>query len=379
MKKILYIVSSLRRCGPTNQLYNLIKYLDRSQFEPYLITLSPEPALKDSKWTDFENLGVRLYPLNLSRFKGFFCAKKKIFLLINEIKPDIIHTQGIRGDIISSELLINIPKINTIRNFPQQDYIMTYGRLLGCLMCLVYIRCLKKMSLCVGVSDAAAENLRQYYHLSNVAAIKNGVDTDCYYPLASGEKKTLREKLGLPAGGRICISSGHLSERKDPLFLIKAWKKNIGKENNYYLVLVGGGKLLEKCRQECGGNKNIHIIGHVNNVKEYLQAGDYFISVSRSEGFPNAVLESMACGLPVILSDIRPHEEMMALAPNAGACYKLGNEDHFNQMLKKIFNMNRDVMSNTALAVIREKFSARIMSRAYQQTYYSLCSSGGLF
>ena len=43
MKKILYIVSTLERCGPTNQLSYIIKYLDKSKFEPMVLTLSPEP------------------------------------------------------------------------------------------------------------------------------------------------------------------------------------------------------------------------------------------------------------------------------------------------------------------------------------------------
>jgi len=45
MKKILYLVSSLKKSGPTNQLSYIIKYLDRTKFSPTILTLSSEPKI----------------------------------------------------------------------------------------------------------------------------------------------------------------------------------------------------------------------------------------------------------------------------------------------------------------------------------------------
>src|SRR5690606_9558118 len=102
MKTILYIVSTLKRSGPTNQLFNIIIYLDRSVFEPVLITLSPEP--EDSRWQDYQSLGVQMHSLNLSRLGGLFFAKSNLEKLIKKIQPDLIHTQGIRADFLISKL-----------------------------------------------------------------------------------------------------------------------------------------------------------------------------------------------------------------------------------------------------------------------------------
>jgi hypothetical protein len=93
IRKVLYIVSTLRRCSPILQLFNLIKYLDRSKFEPHLITLSPEP--QDSRWADFQRLGVHLNALGFSRLKGVFLAKRRLEQKIEQIKPHIIHTNGV--------------------------------------------------------------------------------------------------------------------------------------------------------------------------------------------------------------------------------------------------------------------------------------------
>jgi len=367
MKRILYILSTLKRCSPVNQLYNVIKYLNREEFEPYLITLSPEPS--DSRWTDYESIGVHLYSLKLSRFQGFLRAVKQVQVLLAEIKPDIIHTQGIRGDIISSKLHIGVPKMATIHNLPQFDYPMTYGYIKGNLMRIRHINALKKISLCIGVSEAVTDNLINKNNVKKVLSIQNGVDTNLCFTSNDNEKKLLRDKLNLRITGNIFISSGHLTDLKDPLFLINIWNKKFNSNDNNHLIFIGAGNLLEKCRKKACNNKNIHIIGQVNDVVDYLRCSNYFISVSQAEGLPIAVLEAMACGLPVLLSDIEAHKEILALAFGAGYCYKLGNEVDFLYFLDKAINADKVIMSNASQEAVKNYFNAQKMSEKYQGAY----------
>jgi glycosyltransferase involved in cell wall biosynthesis len=374
MKKILYIVSTLMRAGPTNQLYNIIKYLDRNEFDPYLITLSLEH--EDSRWADYEALGVHLYSLDLSRLQGFLHARKRIQSLLFEIKPDVIHTQGIRGDTISSKLKTKIPKIATVRNLPQFDYIIRYGRIIGKMMCMRHINALRRISICIGVSEAVTDNLKNKYKIREALTIQNGVDTDVYFQANDTEKKRLREKLNLPIAGRILIGSGGVhSDRKDPLFLINVFGKTLSHQDELHLVLLGTGNLQERCRQEGSNNKNIHIIERVNNFVDYLKGSDYYVSSSRAEGLPNAVLEAMACGLPVLLSDIEPHKEIMALAHGAGFCYELGNEANFLFLLDKMMDEDNTVMGRVSLETVKKHFSAQKTSNMYQNIYLKLSSS----
>ena len=77
MKKILYIVSSLKKSGPTNQLSYIIKYLDKSKFSPTVLTLSAEPD--DSMMEYFQNeLDVKIDSLKLSRVQGILKGVSKI-------------------------------------------------------------------------------------------------------------------------------------------------------------------------------------------------------------------------------------------------------------------------------------------------------------
>ncbi len=370
MKKILYIVSTLKRSGPTSQLYNIIKGLDRDIFDPYLITLSPES--NDSRWQDYKDLGVNLHTLSLSRIAGLFFAKSKLIKLLDIIQPHLIHTQGIRSDVLTANIARLVPHISTIRNFPKVDYEMTYGKIQGSLMVSQHVRAIRKVSQCVGVSTAVSENLEKQHGVSNVSTIRNGVDSDIFFPCDKNVKEKIRSELRLPHEKKIWISSGHLSDRKDPLAVLRAFIDVYGNNAENIFVLIGGGGLEEQCRNWQVTHKNILVRGRVNNVASYLRASDYYVSAAKSEGMPNALLEGLSCGLPVILSNIGPHKEIIALSPDCGLLYKLGSNSDMIDAFVKIGNENASQMSKAALRLVECELSAESMSKKYQSIYSNL-------
>jgi len=367
MFKILYIVSTLRRCSPTQQLFNLIKYLDRIKFEPHLITLSPEP--QDSRLADFQRLGVHLNTLDLSRLKGVFLAKHRLKQKIEQIAPHIIHTQGIRADILSYELNTEMSKVCTVHNFPQDDYKMTYGKFISRVMVRTHIRAMKRIDICIGVSNSVSENLKNVFGVNNTTFIQNGVDTEYFYPVDTKTKNDMRIKLGLPIGKTIWISAGHLSELKDPIFLIRGWKELFAKSSDNVLVFIGNGPLSGKCVEESGSCENIIIKGRVTNVAEYLQSADYFISSSKAEGLPYAVVEAMACGLPAVLSDIGPHREIYEIDRSMGKLFELGSAGSLTFAIDSVNKKDYLFIKESALKIIADHLNAKVMSEKYQRVY----------
>ncbi len=85
MKKILYLVSTLQKVGPVNQLSYIIKYLDKTKFEPIILTLSPEPQ-KSMKEYFLNELDIRVETIGLSKIKGLFFSLNKIENFILEKK-----------------------------------------------------------------------------------------------------------------------------------------------------------------------------------------------------------------------------------------------------------------------------------------------------
>ncbi|MGC3874649.1 glycosyltransferase [Halomonas sp. GXIMD04776] len=372
MNKILYVASTLKRCGPTSQLYNIVKNLDRSCFDPIVVTLSPEPA--DSYWNDFKKLGIEVESLNLSRFKGTLFLKNNLQSMVKRIRPQVLHTQGIRADVLSSKMDYSLPKVATIRNFIQLDYPMTYGRSLGYLMAKQHIKALEKVDLCVGVSNAVVQNIRENTTIKNLAVIRNGVDQDLYHSRMSCEKNLFKKKLGFYGTENIWICSGHISSRKNPLELINAWKASeMGKKNT--LVFLGSGELERECLDLISDCNSIQMAGRVRNVSDYLKAADYYVSSSKAEGMPNAVLEAMACGLPVLLSDIEPHQEILSLNHKIGVGYKLGSQNNLVKALHEMAIRNRNEMSMASLETVDNFLSAKAMSSQYQERYFEVVES----
>lgn len=368
MRKILFVTSTFEKGGLTNVVYDLTESIDKSLFDVFVLTLSPEP--ERSRLTDFEEIqDIKILSLGLSRISGMFNGRSKTQKLIDEMKPDIIHSHGIRADVIVSKLKTNALKVATVHSFLDEDYYMTYGRLKGGLMCAADVSALKKMSVCVGVSQSLAIYLNEKFGIKNAVGIPNGVDTERFFPVSEENKITLRKKLSIPKSKKIVISTGNLSISKNPIFLIEQWRLAAELLSEYHLYIIGSGELYDKCVNAAAGSENIHIVGQKDNVEEYLQAGDFYASASKSEGISLSILEAAACGLPLLLTDIPPFKEVLSYNEYIGKCYREGDGKSFIETFMELINADDVTSRNTAVKTIRENFSVEKTAKMYQKIY----------
>ncbi|UPT70032.1 MAG: glycosyltransferase [Flavobacterium sp. JAD_PAG50586_2] len=98
---------------------------------------------------------------------------------------------------------------------------------------------------------------------------------------------------------------GRLSFEKGPDRLLKAFSK-IDDKGDWKLIFAGTGPMqneLEKMAQDLGLTDKIRFLGKVNNIDQLMSESAIFVLPSRLEGFPNALCEAMAIGLPCICFD----------------------------------------------------------------------------
>ncbi len=131
-----------------------------------------------------------------------------------------------------------------------------------------------------------------------VAVIPNYVETDLFRPSPDGRQ----------AARRICFI-GRLDEQKNPFALLKAIK-----DLDVELLIVGNGALGDRLREEVNLHRlPVRFLGNVphRRLPEILNSAALFILLSHYEGHPKALLEAMACGLPVIGTDVRGIRELI--------------------------------------------------------------------
>jgi glycosyltransferase involved in cell wall biosynthesis len=368
---ILYLVSRLRRQGPIFQLYNLIKYLDRKKFYPRIITLSPDPP--ESLMAAFKKDNVECDSLGLSRMAGMILGPKRIMKLLYDNPADLIHVSDYRSVLLCANHLVGFPRVVSCRQvFHHTHYTLSgdIGPILSRVMVKTFSRACEKCECVVAVSnfvrDSAGEKLA-----TRTRVIHNGVDQDKFKPVSEEEKASLRSRFGLPQNKRIFLTIGFLSRRKDPLTIINAFLKS-GVSRTGVLVFLGDGPLKQQCCRLSDLYSNIHVIGFVENVRDYLHASDVFVSASLTEGCPNAIMEALACGLPVVLSDIPAHREILAFNERAGLLFPTEDTASLSEMLSKTDGMHYPEQSQAAVSIINNHLNARNMSLRYQELYTQL-------
>jgi glycosyltransferase involved in cell wall biosynthesis len=360
MQKIVYIVSTLKKSGPTEVLLNIIKFLDRKKFEPIIITLSPEASI--SSISQFEqNFSVKIFQLNLSRLRGIFFLKARLSKLLDMINPHCIHSQGFRSDLLVSLFFSNYKFISTIHNNPFADYSYKLGNISGSMIAHLHKYCVKKNP---NSFIAVSRSILEIYASKKIKInyIQNGVDDEYFTSIKPSDKNLLKLKLGIPLDRHIFISSGRLEKSKNLITTIEGFNKY--NQSNSILLIVGDGS--ERQSLENFKSEYIHFLGFTDSIVEYYQLADFFISSSVTEGFPMAVLESMAVGLVPILSDIEPHKEI----------YNGNNLPMFNVMSSSdladsIQNAidNKKSYQKTSKIQVRMDYTAQLMSKKYQESY----------
>ena len=365
MKTIIYSISTLRKSGPVIVLYNIVKNLDLTKYKPIIVTLSKEP--QDTMINDFQSLNIEIIKLNLNRLKGFLFGGFKLKKIIQEVKPSIIHCNGFR-DILLVGLFLNkkYKKIATIHCDFAIDYVLKYGFFVGKIMSFLQKYIIKKFDNRIAVSELLSEILNKKYLKMKFDYVDNGIDTDVFKPIEN--KTELRNKLNLPVDKKIFIWCGSFIERKAPLTLINSIKQ-IKNENLFFVFCGARGPLLEVCKQDLIDYRNVLFKGYVNNIKEYLQASDYYIATALSEGLPNGVLEALSCGLPSVLSNILQHKYILEDTKDIGLFFDVQNIKDLKLKISKILNIDYKLYSKNAVDLIKNKFSAILMSKKYQDFY----------
>jgi glycosyltransferase involved in cell wall biosynthesis/capsular polysaccharide biosynthesis protein len=360
----LSILHVIVRAGPTNSQYNehcLPVLADRriTVCSIFPAEVTPPPAL-----TLFEGDGT---------VRGGFRALRRA---LDFASYDVVHVHAPASGILTllayarlrrsrRDLVFTIH--NSWQNFRRRNRLF-----------LRVVLALFPMVVVCGIAardSMPKQLLRRHRHA--LAVVPNGVDVD-----RVNEVLAQSEQAPRTTPGRTVVSVGRLIPMKDPLLLLNAFADAADDDDG--LVLVGGGPLRDDVARgahDLGIAERVVLTGLVprDEVYRLVRESDVFVSTSRGEGLPVAMLEAMACGCPVIASDIPPHREIASVAQLI-PLVPAGDRAAFARAIDRVLSLSaqeREQVAAHLRSCVAEHFSVQAMNRGYGEVYAKVTSSAG--
>ena len=301
---VVLVIDDFEYGGAQRQVVELANNLDESQFEVHVCSLSsyvPLAAMLKEGKAQLHILG-RDFRWNPSLVLG-------LTNLLRRLRADIVHSYLFGADIVTrlaSRLLGTPVVIGSERNTRQM---VTFRHKLA------YRLTKSCIDLVIANSRAGAEFHRQLhgYKPSQYRVVYNGVDTRRFAP-ASG--KRIREELGIAPDEPVVGMFASLKPQKNHTLFYAAAAHVLDRMGHVCLMLVGdelhGGvhgsneykRQVDGLARRLGIRSKCLMLGNRDDVWRLYPACDVTVLSSLYEGTPNVVLESMACGVPVVVTDV---------------------------------------------------------------------------
>ncbi|MGD7044450.1 glycosyltransferase family 4 protein [Jeotgalibacillus proteolyticus] len=156
---------------------------------------------------------------------------------------------------------------------------------------------------------------KERFHMIHIEHVHGvGVDTTKFISLEKSEKVKLKKSLGYQPDDFLLFYAAEFNQNKNQQFLLHALSTLNQDRGNVKLLLAGEGPLLESCKSQAeklGIREHVRFLGFQENIQTWTQASDAAVASSFREGLPVNVMESMACGLPVVAVENRGHRELV--------------------------------------------------------------------
>jgi len=373
---ITVTIDELDMGGAQHVVYEIAKHLDKSKYKLTIIctdgktdSLLERQILDDQKDGSFNvvflkknllsyiNTPSKLLNRIIKRLLSFLSELLILPSLFKEIKksnPDIVHAHQ-KGILAGYWTLFHkIPAIATVHTDPS----VTFYR--GLEKIIFWLLVKYRLIVLVGISKYNRELIKNYWHLNEytVRFVNNGININEFY------KK--------PHETFTFINVSRQDKNKNQSLILRAFSRLYSENTScpLKLFLVGDGDTHKALKEETNKLKIsefVEFTGYVKSPKNYLALSDVYISSSHREGLSLSTLEAMACGLPVIATDVGGVRD---LAQENGILIKDNDEDGLLDAMRKLMNDGelRLSMGKKSLEMVKE-YSAPQMADKYSALY----------
>lgn len=299
-------------------------------------------------------------PIFLKKSKHLdFNNAKELRSIIEEFKPDVIHTEN--NALIPAYLALKkINNCGTIKVFHTM-HLKAGDETANRIVRFLYKRIFRKPNFIpVAITKSLSEESKKFYNISYVPYVNNGVSLEPF----RNDKPLKSRKYDIVVVGRFAPQKNHF-------FVVSSFIELKKKLPNIKVALVGGGELLEDVKQFVLNNNAqdyIHFMGILNSPAEIVKDSKVIALGSLFEANPLSLLEGMSAGCIVVSSNVGGVADIINEGQN-GFLFESGDREKFVDILNKVLS-NIDSYQN--MSDFNVKYSDQFSMRECAKKYYDL-------
>jgi glycosyltransferase involved in cell wall biosynthesis len=370
---VVLVVDDLGFGGAERQVVELANNMDRAVFDVHICALSSHVPLSSTLRDAERRLHVvpKQRPLDLT-------TVPRVTRLLRALGADIVHGFLFRAEIIS----------RLAGRLAHTKLVIGSERNANCVIGKKYVLAYKLTSrwadIIIANSKAGAEFNGRI--MSRPAAdyrvVHNGVDVDRFKPTAP---TALRERLALPSGCPVIGAFANFKKQKNHAMLFRAFRRVLSTFPDARLLLVGDRPVdtrdeadgyqahLDRLVDELQIRPRCLFLGHQRDVEHLYPVCDLTVLSSLHEGTPNALLESMACGVPVVATDVCDNRHIVRDG-EVGYLVAVGDEAAMADRIESLLGNTtlRQEMGRKAHHWVLEEFSSQRLAEKMEAVYLEL-------
>lgn len=372
--QVMHLLPDISRGGGQAVVLELVANCDRARFQPHVARL----AAPDDMAAEFTAAGcVPIDPRE--RGPGLLGG---LVRTIGDLGIDLLHVHSERDRKLGqiAALLRGVPVVGHLHSpwahlepmyrADSKELGRRFSRLKAAVRGLVEDRAVVAY---IAVGDEVAR-----FHDGRVSApitvVNNGIDTRRFIPATPASKRAARRELGIGADVPVVGFVGRLAMGKGQDVLIAM----MNLLPQAHLVLIGDGDrrgTLEQQAADLGVVERVVFVGDRPDVEAVLVAADVFAMASESEGLPLSVLESMACGVPVVAYDLAGLHSVITDGVD-GRLVAFGAPEALASALSVLLDDDRlrTEMAVAARSKVTSRFDSRLMAEQVQGVYEAALS-----